>query len=131
VRRLLLALLPGLALAGCGGLPTPPAADAPPEFEFRLGPGDRVRASLWGEQQLDREVEVGPDGVVSLPLIGDVPHAESAFAETDAELLEIDRSAWRYLRGAKPWLAQRLAEAVVRSYARRVREVLARSRDQL
>lgn len=72
MRRLLLALLPGLALAGCGGLPTPPAADAPPEFEFRLGPGDRVRASLWGEQQLDREVEVGPDGVVSLPLIGDV-----------------------------------------------------------
>jgi len=66
-----------------------------------------------------------------LPLFGDVPHAESAVAETDLLLFEVDRGAYGYMRGAKPWLAHRLAQAGTRSYARHLREVLTRLRDRL
>lgn len=89
----------------------------------------QVRVRNARETTIDK---LGPGSLFGgLPLIADVPHAESAVADADSELIEIDRSAWRYLRVAKPWLAQRLAEALVRSYARRVREILARSRDAL
>lgn len=66
-----------------------------------------------------------------MPLVGDAPHPESAVAESDCRLLEIDRDAYRYLEGSRPWLAQRLAFAVARGYARRVQEILVRLRDQL
>lgn len=66
-----------------------------------------------------------------MPLVGNVAHAESAVAESDSRLLEIDRDAFRYLEGARPWLAQRLAFAVAHTYTRRLQEVLTRLRDQL
>ena len=31
-----------------------------------------MRVSVWGEKQLQHELRLGPDGVVSFPLIGDV-----------------------------------------------------------
>ncbi len=89
----------------------------------------QVRVRDARETTLD---SLGPGRLFGgLPLITGEPHAESAVADRDSELIEIDRSSWRYLTTAKPWLAQRLAEAVVRSYARRIREVLVRWRDQL
>ena len=66
-----------------------------------------------------------------MPLVGDCAHPESAVAECETRLLEIDRDAFRYLEGARPWLAQRLAFAVARTYTRRLHEVLARLRDQV
>jgi CRP-like cAMP-binding protein len=66
-----------------------------------------------------------------MPIVGESAHPESAVAETDCRLLEIDRDAFRYLEGARPWLAQRLAFAVARTYTRRLHEILARVRDQL
>lgn len=66
-----------------------------------------------------------------MPLVGDAAHAESAIAESETRLLEVDRDAYRYLEGARPWLAQRLAFAVARTYTRRLHEVLGRLREQL
>lgn len=66
-----------------------------------------------------------------LPLFADVPHAESAVADGDVRLLEIDRDAWAYLRSTKPWLAHRLALAVTRTTARRLHDVFTRVRDHL
>ena len=39
---------------------------------YRIGPGDVVEISVWGDQTLSRQVIVPPDGVVSFPLIGDI-----------------------------------------------------------
>lgn len=87
-RALCLATLMLLPLQGCQGLPPPPPATEPPPFEFRLGPGDRVRVSVWGEEKLQHEVEVGPDGAIAYPLIGDVQVAGLTLDELRIEVAQ-------------------------------------------
>ncbi len=57
--------------------------------EYRLGPGDRLRISVYGEEELTGEFVVGTTGVVSYPLIGDHP----AEGKTVAEFTETLRTA--------------------------------------
>jgi polysaccharide export outer membrane protein len=47
---------------------------APPEAtsQFLLGPADVLRINVWKSLELSQTVTVGPDGFVSLPLLGDV-----------------------------------------------------------
>lgn len=71
------------------------------------------------------------DGFGGMPLVGDSMHPESAVAESDCRLLEINREAYRYLDKARPWLAKNLAFLVVRTYSKRLQEILVRVRDQL
>ncbi len=40
---------------------------------YHLGPEDVVMISVWKDENLTREAIVRPDGMVSFPLIGDVP----------------------------------------------------------
>ncbi len=42
------------------------------EAAYRLAPGDAVLVSVWRDDTLSRELVVPPDGVVSLPLVGDL-----------------------------------------------------------
>jgi len=42
------------------------------EYQFVLGPGDVLEVSVWGDETLNRQVMVRPDGNISFPLIGDV-----------------------------------------------------------
>ncbi|MFH1682006.1 MAG: polysaccharide biosynthesis/export family protein [Candidatus Eisenbacteria bacterium] len=54
------------------------------ERVYTIGVGDRLRVSVWQEPTLDREVEVGIDGLVVLPLVGTIRAAgytPSALAE--------------------------------------------------
>ncbi|MFP8874525.1 MAG: cyclic nucleotide-binding domain-containing protein, partial [Myxococcota bacterium] len=60
------------------------------------------------------------------PLIADLDHTESAIAETPLGLLEIDGAAYRYIRATRPWLAQRLAAAVLRTSAMHLRAMVER-----
>ncbi|MCW8141460.1 MAG: polysaccharide export protein [Planctomycetota bacterium] len=85
-RPLLLAAL--ALLAGCAGLPAPPAAAEPPPVELRLGPGDRVRVSVWGEEKLQHDLEVAPDGAIAFPLIGDVAVVGLTLDELRIELAQ-------------------------------------------
>ncbi|KKC27770.1 polysaccharide biosynthesis/export family protein [Sphingomonas sp. SRS2] len=48
----------------------PPTAEAP---AYILGTGDKVRISVFGEPKLDGEYVVSSTGVVSFPLIGNIP----------------------------------------------------------
>lgn len=68
-------------------------------------------------------LEVG-DLFGGLPLLADLPHAESAIAATDVKLFEIDASAFRHLRSMKPWLGHRLGVALLRVHAQRMNRVL-------
>ena len=40
--------------------------------DYRLGPEDIIEISVWGDEELAREVVVRPDGGVSFPLAGDL-----------------------------------------------------------
>ncbi|USI72477.1 polysaccharide biosynthesis/export family protein [Sphingomonas morindae] len=51
--------------------PGPDAASGP--AGYRLGNADRVRVTVYNEPDLSGEFTVGSNGVLSLPLIGEVP----------------------------------------------------------
>ena len=72
------------------------AASAPavPFPQFRIGPEDVIQVTVWNNEALSRIVPVRPDGMISLPLLNDVPVA----GLTPAELKDV--------------LARRLAEFV-------------------
>lgn len=59
-----------------------------------------------------------------LPLLADMPHSESAVANSEVRLLEIDNSAFRHLRSTKPWLGHRLGVALLRVHAQRMGDIL-------
>lgn len=75
----LIGLMVGLVLAGCAAAPgmTPAAVVEGSEVvrivpEYRLGPADKVRVNVFGEEALTGEFLVGNSGKISLPLIGEV-----------------------------------------------------------
>jgi len=43
------------------------------DFGYQLGPEDVLLISVWKDEHLTREVVVRPDGLISFPLVGDVP----------------------------------------------------------
>lgn len=112
---------------------------------YRQGPADGDERSIFvvdrGSVTLQVRVRdaretpmerLGPGSLLGgLPLLAPVEHAESAIADQDTRLLEIDERAFRYLARAKPWLAQLVAQAVTTTYARRLHGALARTRDRL
>ncbi len=66
------------ALAGCantGGTPPPSFATKSPDQldrTYHLGIGDKLKITVFGEQDLSGQFEVNAFGQVSLPLIGEV-----------------------------------------------------------
>ena len=85
-----------------------------------------LQVRVRGARELDF-ADLGPGDLFGgFPLVADLAHTESAVAETDACLLEIDRTAYRYLCTARPWLAQRLSTALVRTAALRLRRIYVR-----
>ena len=75
IRRALLVAFCGSVIAGCK--PSMPPYDYkrepdPRGQEFVLGPLDQVSVSVWKNRDLSAEVTVRPDGVITLPLIGDL-----------------------------------------------------------
>jgi polysaccharide biosynthesis/export protein len=49
-----------------------PLARAQENAEYALGPGDKVRITVFNEADLSREVQIGADGKFSYPLIGEI-----------------------------------------------------------
>ena len=63
---------------------------APPESPgaqpYRVGPGDRLELFVWKEPDLTRELLVRTDGMVTVPLIGDVEAGGSSTADLAATI---------------------------------------------
>jgi polysaccharide export outer membrane protein len=103
---LLAGLLPGLALGQAPSrAPAAPASSAVPALpplpsqagpqvpsssngEYRLGPGDVVRITVYGQNDLNMEAELSADGSINFPLVGNLmlgglskPEAERTIAE--------------------------------------------------
>jgi polysaccharide export outer membrane protein len=54
--------------------------------EYRLGPADKVRVNVFGEEALTGEFLVGGSGKVSLPLIGEVQAAGLTIGQFQEEI---------------------------------------------
>lgn len=68
-----------LSVVSCASRREPEAADpshagltAVMEGQYRIGVDDRVQVSVWRNPELSVTVPVRPDGMISMPLIGDV-----------------------------------------------------------
>jgi polysaccharide export outer membrane protein len=42
---------------------------------YLMQPGDLLEVSVWGEEYLERDVAIQPDGMISFPLVGVLPAA--------------------------------------------------------
>lgn len=71
MRGALIALCCLLVLSGCNGVP-PPGLPAANEGPYRLDSGDKVRVIVYGEASLSTEYAVGDNGMISVPMIGDI-----------------------------------------------------------
>lgn len=79
-----LILLPGAAAARDAA---PAASAATPAVPvYRLGPDDKVRINVYGEDALNAEYLVGSDGNISFPLLGMVEAKGLTLAELQALL---------------------------------------------
>jgi polysaccharide export outer membrane protein len=65
----LLGLLAGCAPTGSDLPPLPPLVNS---GAYHLGPGDRVRVLVYGDKELSDVFSIGDDGLISLPLAGNV-----------------------------------------------------------
>lgn len=60
------------------------AQDAP---KYHLGSGDRVKVTVFGEDDLSGEFEVDGSGNISMPLIGSVPAGQKTVGELEQEIM--------------------------------------------
>jgi len=89
-------------LAGCSGLQKPdhpelPVAtgDAQYSTRYRIAPGDTVQIFVWRNPEVSTSVPVRPDGILSAPLLEEIPAA----GKTPAELArDLEAELSTYLR---------------------------------
>jgi polysaccharide biosynthesis/export protein len=62
----------GIAAVFCLTLAAAVAAAAPAADDYRLGPGDVVKITVYGIDDLNTEVEISQDGKIMFPLLGEV-----------------------------------------------------------
>jgi polysaccharide biosynthesis/export protein len=103
-----------LGLVGCH--PSAPLYDYrkepdPRGQEFQVGPLDQLQVTVWKNRDMSAEVTVRPDGLITLPLIGDV----KAAGRTPSELQkDIAKRLSDYLREEE--LAVSVGITAVNSY---------------
>lgn len=71
-------------LATVATRPPQPLSNATPEY--RMGPEDLLRVSVWENRDLTLDLVVRPDGKISMPLIQDVMAAGRTAVELGAEI---------------------------------------------
>ncbi len=119
--RYVLTWLLFLVVAGCAGVRPDDGAIssgqfAIPEGEYKIGVDDRVQVSVWRNPELSVIVPVRPDGMISVPLIGDV----QAGGQTATQLAEnIKKKLSAYIR--EPSVAVILTELRSHEFLSRVR----------
>lgn len=77
-RSLLLLFAAGVAI-GC--TPTRSGTDLQQPEEYRLGPGDQLRITVFGEPDLTGQYLVGSQGRIAYPLVGEIDAAGSTLLE--------------------------------------------------
>jgi polysaccharide export outer membrane protein len=83
--RLILAFV--VLLAGCSASPTY-NWKAENAIGYKIGPGDVMKVNVWKHEEVSQQVTVRPDGLFSLPLIGDVQASGRTAQEIAADVGE-------------------------------------------
>ncbi|WP_070988386.1 XrtA/PEP-CTERM system exopolysaccharide export protein [Halofilum ochraceum] len=85
-----------LVLAGCTSMSTMPDDDPNAQSarveNYRIGPADMVQVDVWRNPDVSVTTPVRPDGMISVPLVGDV----RAGGRTPEELAEVVEQALGY-----------------------------------
>ncbi len=79
VVQVLLVMLAAFSAASCGApMPNYPYAKEPDprRSEYVIGVGDSLRIRVWKNAELNTDIQVRPDGTITMPLIGDVHAAD-------------------------------------------------------
>lgn len=102
------------------------SSDASDESFFVVLRGSvTLAAAAAREHELNVE-RINSGGVFGgVPLIANVPAPFSVLVESDVTLLELDRDAFSFLERAKPFVARRLAEAIVAGLVGQIHALLA------
>lgn len=82
--RTLFAILAAAMLASCssgGGLPT--LTMAPEQAAYRLGSGDQLKITVYGEEKLTGEFAVNGQGIVAYPLLGEIQAGGKTISELE------------------------------------------------
>ena len=91
-------LIAVLVVAGCHNappLPPAPPASALPSNEYIIGPGDKLTIFVWRNPELSINVDVRPDGRLSIPLVEDVV----AIGKTPTQLArELEQRLSKYIK---------------------------------
>lgn len=81
------AALACLVLAGCSGYrPAPAAFHEMLEQPYRLGAGDRIRVTVFEQQDLTNTYAVDQSGYIAFPLVGSVPARGHTAKQVEAAL---------------------------------------------
>lgn len=78
ISRMALVAVLGACASSPPPAPVPPPARAesatavPPTSEYRIGPEDLIEIIVWKNSDLSKTVTVRPDGIITLPLIGEL-----------------------------------------------------------
>ena len=56
------------------------------ERQYRIGPKDVLKVTVWGHDDLTKNVTVSADGTIQFPLLGDVPAAGLTPSQFEADL---------------------------------------------
>ena len=78
-----------------GGLGGPPSARADDLTAYRLGAGDKLRVTIYNEEDLSGEFEINDQGAIALPLIGQI--GINGKTTREAETLIAEKYAASYL----------------------------------
>lgn len=96
MNRLLLALAIVVLLGGCASAPPAPKdVDVADVERYVIGPGDSLEIIVWGNPDISRGVVVPPDGIITAPLVEDLP----ATGKTSTELArDLEQELSKYIR---------------------------------
>ena len=109
-------MLSACASSGSSAAPPPLAATATAVDSYKIGVDDIVQVSVWRNPELGITVPVRPDGMISVPLVGDV----SAGGHTPAEVAkDIQQKLASFVRD--PQVAVILTDLRSHEYLSRVR----------
>ena len=95
--RILIAAALGLALSACSSTNYPPAPTTATTSDYRyvIGPLDTVNIVVWRNPELSMSVPVRPDGLISTPLVEDLP----ALGRNPAQLArDLEKALSKYIR---------------------------------
>lgn len=82
---LLAAALLGASISGAASAQTAETISSP-ALEYRLGSGDKLRITVYGEPTLTGEYSVSSSGTLSFPLIGEVTAFDRTVPEIQSDL---------------------------------------------